>query len=788
MAPGRRSRAVPISLALLIVVVFGLPLVSAAPPVAHSPGSVAPGGFAHPPGLRPLLPSSSGYWYTQEGATLGQENGSSAVGQLTDLVEQLTLVISPYPIGYELNGLSTTGDWYQVLVADNWGGCNAGFEMTYEVWNNVAQTQAPVCDPALTLSAGDVVKLTLSFPSSTQACLDAVDLTSAHAEDDCLAQPDTGAHGFSLLGGAANSNGYFTGPMTEIANPTPTSCPDYTNMPVIDYRWPTAFHVTTYYPFSDEFEYGGSGTYCYSSSGAGVSISTGDPTSHVVDTASGTSYGPHYIVGQNFTYINASFGWRLLTDPAPLSGVTVMPSTGTYARGSQLDFQATVSGGIAPRSAMWAVNGVFNGSFGLQFNWTALTSGTQTISAYGVDGRGMVDGPANAIIDIPGALAAGPVTTSTSSGGADIGQSIVISSQVVGGLPPYQFLWSGLPAGCSAGNSASLLCTPSSLGNYTITLTVADANGTRVDAAPLAVLVSPAFSASATTSRLSVDVGQTYWINVTTQGGAGPVMYIWGGVPSGCSVPTGAIGGCAPADHGIITPTVTVTDHNGVGFNLTPGPITSVSDALVQLSADRATADAGVAILLTAQVTGGAGTLQYSWAGLPTGCTPTEAPPSARCSFPPGTWEVFLNVTDSNGFVVRATPVQIGIFPALVGNLTGGGTVVLGNDLALRVAASGGSGAVSYIWQNLPPGCPPPVGGDLSCMPGTAGVYNVTVVLTDAGGGRLALVAEINVTAPASSDRTGQLVGPIFVIGILGGLAAVVVATVVVARRRRRGV
>jgi hypothetical protein len=788
VAPSAR-RAVIVGL-VLVVVALGPPSALSTSTALASPLSFGLGhpGSSHPPIERPNGPASTGYWYTQEGASLAEENGSSATGQLTSLVEDVTLVTSSYPIGYELNGLSTSGDWYQVLVTYNWGGCNSGFEMTYEVWDNVGGSQSPVCDPTLILSVGDVVQLSLSFPSSIKACLDATDVTTGNVEDDCQSQPDTGAKGFELLDSASNGNGYFTGPMTEIANPNPTSCPDYTNMPVVDYRWPAAFDVNEYYPFSDEFEYGGSGTYCYSGSPSAVSIAAGDPTSHSVDTASGTSYGPHYVSGQNLSYLIPADGWRLVTDPVPVTGATISPRTGTFTLGTVLELNATVSGGTAPYTALWSVNGTFEAPLGLHYNWTATTPGNQTIDAYGVDTRDLVYGPASSILDVPGVLTAGPVGASTSSDGADVGETVTISSRVAGGLPPYQFLWSGLPTGCTPADVPALTCVPTSVGTFDVALDVTDNNGTEVVAPALLMTVSAAFSAATSASRLSVDVGQPFWDNVTTTGGAGPIAFDWSGTPPGCSVPTGAVATCDPVDPGLAEFVVSVEDHNGVQVNLTPPPVTVHSDPLVRLTADRTAADANVLITLQAAVTGGAAPFQYVWGGFPVTCSLTADSPLQSCPFPVGPSEVWLNVTDSNGMVVEAAPVTLGIYPALTGSLNGGGTVALGSPLVLNATASGGNGPLSYTWLNLPNGCSPPTSGDLNCVPTTAGEYNVTLVLTDTGGGRLTLLSVVNVTAPSTSSPPPS--GPIDLV-VIGGLVAAFVVLLIVAAvatsRRRRG-
>lgn len=780
------------TVALLVLLVGGA--VAPGTGARDSPGAAplrttgpAPTAFHLPPALRLPGPASSEYWYTQVGATLAEENGSSVYGSLTTLVEDVKLVASSYPIGYELNGLSSTGDWYQVLVAENWGGCNSGYEMVYEIWDNSGGSEAPVCDPNVTLNGGDMVKLSLSFSSSKIACLDLEDLTTTSQEHDCETEPDTGATGFQLLGAVSNSNGYFTGPMTEIANPAPTSCPDYKNMPIVDYTWPFAFHVTGYYPFSDEFEVVGSSivSECYSSDDAQATLSAGDPVSDITDTAAGTTYGPHYVAGQNFSYLDAADGWRLVTDPVPLADVTVAPTSGTFTLGTVLELNATVTGGTSPYTALWSVNGSFVSPLGIHYNWTASSAGTYDIDAYGVDAQELVNGPATSVIAVPGVLSAGPIATDTPADGADVGQWITISSRVVGGLPPYQFEWGGLPDGCVPADQASLGCVPTAPGTFPVTLEVTDSNNTVVQAPGLSLVVSPALSADISSSRASADVNQTIWVNVTQTGGAAPVRYLWEAVPAGCPVPTGDTAVCVPSEPGEASFEVTLVDGNGITLNLTEGPFPISGDPTVGLSASRSTADAGVLVVLSSQVLEGDAPYRYDWSGLPSGCSPTSGGSSATCGFSAGTPTVWLNITDANGFAADAAPVHLGIYPALTATITGGGNLTQGQTLDLTVTPSGGSGSVAYAWQNLPSGCSPPTGGDLSCVPSTTGEYNITVLLSDGGGGRVTLVATVNVTAVPSGSSAGSDSTLLIVAGI--AVVLVVVLVVVVAVRRRRG-
>ncbi|MCI4354544.1 MAG: hypothetical protein L3K06_04185, partial [Thermoplasmata archaeon] len=263
-------RATPIALVAVVFALVLLPIPSyalalhSAPvrpptiaPSASSPLASAP--FVHPPGLGRLLPAAAGpaaygqVWYTQEGATIAQFNGSSSQTGVKALVVDIPLVSSPYPIGYELNGLTNRGDWYQVVVGDNWPSC-PGYEMITEVWDN-AQGSGPVgCDSTVTMTTGDLIRLGLNFTSTSSICMDLTDVTRSRSHSICQAQPNSGATVFSTLSSVSDANGYFTGPMTEIANTSASSCPDYTHMPLVNYEWPAVFGVSAYLPWSDEFE------------------------------------------------------------------------------------------------------------------------------------------------------------------------------------------------------------------------------------------------------------------------------------------------------------------------------------------------------------------------------------------------------------------------------------------------------------------------------------------------------------------------------------------------------
>ncbi len=789
MASGTALLAVSLLVALLLVP-SGLSGAAPAPAAgARAPGGNVVGALApvpltvHPPALGVVAaprPLATNPYYTQVGATLSELNGSASVTGLSSLSLRLTLVKSVYPIGYELNGLSSSGDWYQVLVGVNWPGCS-GYEMLYEVWTSSGLGYAPGCDTTLTLHAGDLLQLGINFTQSGDVCMDLWDVSYSTEHSVCTAQPDSGATEFITLSGASNTNGYFTGPMTEIANTSATSCPDYRAMPVVSYQFPRSEYITAYQSWSDEF-LAGSGL-CYSQSG-GTTISPGDPTTHFLDTASGTAYGPHYVAGQNYSIVSSSYGFRLETDPTPLTGVGLSGTPTTLVVGGSTTLTAAVSGGTAPYTALWALNGTLLGPGNLTRGFTTTASGGYRFSAYGVDATLQVVGPSNTVaVTFNAPLSASGPRFGTNGTGADVNESVVLDLTVGGGLPPYAFRWSGLPVECPGASAAAVVCRPNHVASYSISVAVTDANGTTVSTGPVAFVVSPALSPSVSLSAPEIDLNHSVALGAVVSGGSGGLVLSWHGLPPGCTPSTG-IGLCTPTAPGNYAISFTVTDSNGALANATTAAF-GVHPALTAgLSMDRPTVDAGSTVSFTALAGGGSGAYAYAWSGLPNGCLAGNQSLVTCVPTAGGTYAIVVNVTDSLGGDASAPALVVFLYPALGVQLNGSATAVVGSTLSLTATLQGGSPGASVRWSGLPDGCAAPAGLELVCTPTFAGSYNVTIVASDPGGGVATdtFAVVVGYPTPASGplstadlELLGVLVAGV-VIGVVAGLA----------RRRRR--
>jgi hypothetical protein len=74
---------------------------------------------------------------------------------------------------------------------------------------------------------------------------------------------------------------------------------------------------------------------------------------------------------------------------------------------------------------------------------------------------------------------------------AAIDGTLAISTQVVGGQPPYRLIWFGLPADCPNSGGYNVTCSVSEPGSYTVNVTVLDSSGHIASAATLFSVPAP---------------------------------------------------------------------------------------------------------------------------------------------------------------------------------------------------------------------------------------------------------------------------------------------------------
>ncbi|MFI5414425.1 MAG: PKD domain-containing protein [Candidatus Lutacidiplasmatales archaeon] len=777
-------------LSLLVPAGFGLGVVGVSQGASggsarHTASAVHPPGLGiSPRGFAAARPSAGTEYYTQEGATISQLNNSAATG-VARLGEYVRLVTSPYSTAYELNGLSNSADWWQIVVAYNWPGCNSGFEEATEVWDSTGTSGAITCDSTLTLSAGDLVEFTIYF-SSGNGCMGLRDVTTASSTHTlCQSQPDSGGTKWQFLSTTSDGNGYYTGPMTEVINQSALSCPDNTLMPRVAYEYANGTFVTNYVAWSDEFVYQGS--VCYQTAEPGQAISAGDPASYYADTASGTSYGPHWVDGQNYSLLNPSYGFRFETDPTPITSLSVVGTPATPVAGQIVTFTATVSGGISAYQILWKLNGIRQPLANLSWTWRAGLAGTYNVVAYAIDQQNDVYGPSNTVrITVPGPLHVTGVNATPASG-TDVGLAATFSIVISGGFGYWVVNWTGLPAGCLSANQSTISCSPTSAGPSNISASVHDGNGSMVSTGVLPYRVFPSLRVGLSSSSPAIDIGQWVAVVANVSGGSGGTTLYWSTV-AGC-VAQGSRFNCTPTVVAPLIIDLSVTDS--AGASVPSGTVVAVNPTLtVATPAPRVLADVGVVFSARVTVSGGTTPFVYQWSGLPTGCSATG--PVANCTMSSAfTYEATVQVRDAAGETIMSGTIQIvGAAAPQVALNSSGSPVLVGDSVTFTAATHGGTAPFSYRWTGLPSGCLARNSPTITCTPSDTGNYSVSVTATDSANGTATssttLAVQSASTPGGPTNSTGLSLGSeLLWIVVLLAVAAAVAGAVVVARRRR---
>ncbi|HEV2316602.1 MAG TPA: kelch repeat-containing protein [Thermoplasmata archaeon] len=169
----------------------------------------------------------------------------------------------------------------------------------------------------------------------------------------------------------------------------------------------------------------------------------------------------------------------------------------------------------------------------------------------------------------------------------------------------------------------------------------------------LPIVASPTF----------LDTLQTVNISVTPYGGIPPYSYFWSSLPPGCSTADQAYIVCQPTQaSGRVPLEVTISGSQGTGThvaygNLTINPLPTVLSFTVNPFPDYI----GLGnVTLNVRATGGTGTLNYTYIGLPLGCNTFNSPTISCAPAQLGTFTVTVNVSDrAGGFAISSTTLPV---------------------------------------------------------------------------------------------------------------------------------
>ena len=269
-------------------------------------------------------------------------------------------------------------------------------------------------------------------------------------------------------------------------------------------------------------------------------------------------------------------------------------------------------------------------------------------------------------------------TFAANPGTINLGTSTNLTATVSGtGTLTYSYS-SPAGSGCVSANAATIKCTPTGAGTYTIELTLSDTFGSTVfqNASFTVNLPAAPVIASFTVSPSTITVGGNTTFHVKTTGGVAPLMYAYSNLPTGCANSSTSTLGCTPANVGHYNITVTVRDS--AGRVTSPQTVALYVKAsipaitLVTLTPSPSEISLGQSIWLNVTVTGGTQPFSYSFSGLPSGCTSASVASLLCTPTSAGNYSVSVKVTDVNRETGSASAIaRIAAAPPTTGSSSG---------------------------------------------------------------------------------------------------------------------
>ncbi len=547
-----------------------------------------------------------------------------------------------------------------------------------------------------------------------------------------------------------------------VPNYNPAECPTWSGSssdwggiyfnPMCSFNWSLAYYHYNGYQFWGSYL---TGAYCnWAPNGF-----TG--TGSVTCTGSGQNQA-------NLPWSTVCPGDVCQSDPLPSYSVKDLTTGaslscgGSFAAGDSIQFTASVQGGKPSFSYAWAFGDGGTGS-GAQVTHTYTTAATVNPTLSVTDSTGRT-GSTGAGCNFTVNAAPQPTISSFTANPSVIplGSSTNLSVVASGGTSPYSYAYTGLPKGCTTGNTKTLLCTPSATGNFSITVTVTDARSQSVSKSTSLVVKNPGGPGitSFTLSAPTISLGGTVWINVSATGGVLPYTYTYTGLPKGCSSANTSTLSCTPTASGQFPwINATVTDHTGA--SVSRGPLTLNVTATVPppqvtyFAAMPSLVALGGTVYLNATVANGSLPLRFTYSNLPPGCTSQSTPSLACTSTTLGNFTVSLVVTDAAGRNATASAsfqvVQTIPPPTISAFTASPASVPVGGTSTLSVSVTGGASPLHYVYAGLPTGCSSSNAPTLSCVPTSAGNFSIHVTVSDALGRSISATTPLAVTQSAGS-------------------------------------
>jgi hypothetical protein len=668
-----------------------------------APGVVVPAHAIHPAPAWPRLswaaPIRYGFGPTHDeqiGESFASLASNTTLAYNVTATEQLAADGGGIGPAYLLNGLTDSTFWYQVGLVYDWpyqsGGSLPGFEAVFETFAPGGTTAgASAKNFSGPVNSGDVVTLRLYF-SNGLLIGSATDIdTGASANQTYFA---AGSSFVATPSAPSDSNGYFTGLMTEEYHYTPYNG---TMLPVV---YSSSTPEQSAWLWADEFdEY--SGVLFVSQSHSPVSLT---------DSASSLSADGAAVYSTSNGLLTGSPGLEAELGHAPSAALDV-------GQNASDTFSVSTSGGLPPLSWSAVVDG------------RAAAPSNSSATAFSGQARlwGRTEGTGAFLVAVTDALGqeanttavryvvnSDPALTMEYQPAYDVGMPLNLTYSATGGSPPYSFSVSPFRSD-----------TP---GNYTVFVILRDSAGfTRTGRAAVVVNPDPTLQVR---YQAVYDVGMPVNMSEAAHGGTPPYAY------ASTQFTTGSPGNYS----------VAVSMRDGAGFTRSMNISLDVNPRpTVNLTVGSSVVDYGMSVNYTLGGSGGTAPVTYGW--YLNGARVSASCSGAACipALPQGTDNVTVVGRDRLGTEARSSAfLTVNPDPELSVSATTDSSLLY-SDLGVTEKPSVSAGTPPYSCALLVGGVAVETSEGCAAMKyefGSMGEQNVSVALTDAAGYRVASTTE----------------------------------------------
>ncbi len=425
------------------------------------------------------------------------------------------------------------------------------------------------------------------------------------------------------------------------------------------------------------------------------------------------------------------------TTPTPLQ---ITPSLPAGIVGSMYSGSLQVGGGTAPYT--WSSNAL---PTGLSLGSNGVISGDPTSSG-NTNVTFTVSDSSNPTqtesVTLPLSISPSSLTINSVKlpSGTD-GSAYSATLSATGGIAPYTWSVSGLPAGLSLSSNGVISGTPAATGNFSLAVTVADSQNPAKTASallPLSISSTIAPLTITSTAVAGATSNQPYSAAFSATGGTAPYTWSASGLPAGLSLGSNGVISGTPTATGNFSLVISVTDSQSPAKTTSANLSLSVTTTVAPLTITSTVVAGAISNQpygATLSATGGTAPYTWSVSGLPAGLIFGSNGVISGTPTATGNFSLAVTVTDSQSPVETASvnlplSVTAAIAPLTITSTTfASGTS--NQPYSATLSATGGT--APYIWSvsGLPAGLSLGGNGVISGTPTATGNFSLAVTVTD---------------------------------------------------------